>query len=442
MPRRPTVSVVINTLNRADVLERVLSAAGWLSYPPGFEVIVVNGPSTDQTEQLLEQWKSRIKIGRCQEANLSKSRNVGIAMAAGDIVAFIDDDAVPEPEWLEQLAVAFDDDEVAIAGGHVYDHTGVTFQYRYGTVDRLGTNAQPLQGWDPAKLAYPQSSRIPYPIGTNSAFRRSALLAIGGFDEEYEYFLDETDLVIRLIDAGWMIKQLPRAFVHHKFAPSSMRGPNRVPKRRYSIVKNHVYFGLRHGRNHYSAEQLNDEQHAFIAAERASVQHAIEAGLLVKSDLRQYDEDAAKGLDDGRQHAAGPVRLLTAADARRQYQPFLPFATVVTHPVRRAVISAERQTTEPERAELRRLASEGWVLHLLEYAETLHTVDFDRGIWIHALGDERYPGDDWPTRVSKETDRLRRDRVIEMVVDIDSYQAALRASANATAGEHSSRHFE
>lgn len=128
----PLFSVVINTYNREQSLEQTLEGLRYLDYPRT-EVVVVNGPSTDGTEALLDAWKDRVKIARCAERNLSVSRNIGICAAAGEFVAFIDDDAVPEPEWLDQLLAGYDTPMIGATGGIVYDHTGYTFQYQYMT---------------------------------------------------------------------------------------------------------------------------------------------------------------------------------------------------------------------------------------------------------------------------------------------------------------------
>ena len=112
MTSLPRISVVINTLNREKSLRDTLESFRWQTYRGQFEVIVVNGPSTDGSQALIESWVPKIRIGRCADANLSMSRNIGICMAAGDIVAFIDDDGVPEPEWLEQIAAGYDREEV------------------------------------------------------------------------------------------------------------------------------------------------------------------------------------------------------------------------------------------------------------------------------------------------------------------------------------------
>ena len=102
------------------------------------EVVVVNGPSTDDTQDVLAEFGAQIKAIRNPLANLSVSRNLGIRAAAGDIVAFIDDDALPESNWLEQALSSFDDPEVGAVGGIVLDHTGMQLQYRFSTANRLG----------------------------------------------------------------------------------------------------------------------------------------------------------------------------------------------------------------------------------------------------------------------------------------------------------------
>src|SRR5437764_13996520 len=112
MPDPRRVSVVINTYNRAASLQNTLLAMPRQDYP-SFEVIVVNGPPTDHTAEVLKRHAANIREGSWSERNLSISRNDGIEMARGDYVAFIDDDAVPDEDWLVAAIAAFDSDEVA-----------------------------------------------------------------------------------------------------------------------------------------------------------------------------------------------------------------------------------------------------------------------------------------------------------------------------------------
>src|SRR5262249_31818353 len=151
----------------------------------------------------------------CPEVHLSKSRNLGIAAAAGDVVAFIDDDAIPEQNWLTDLDAAYDGAAVGGAGGLVYDHTGVKLQYEYSVCDRVGDTRFDV---GPPFAEYMTRGADPfvYLQGTNCSFRRTALVEIGGFDEEMEYYLDEVEVCMRVIDQGYKLRPLAKAIVHHK----------------------------------------------------------------------------------------------------------------------------------------------------------------------------------------------------------------------------------
>ena len=101
---KPTFSVIINTTDRADSLKTLLNTLDHQSYSD-FEVIVVVGPTRDNTMQLLAAFEDRVRVLRCRVANLSQSRNIGLLDARGDIVAYIDDDAVPCRNWPRPCAI-------------------------------------------------------------------------------------------------------------------------------------------------------------------------------------------------------------------------------------------------------------------------------------------------------------------------------------------------
>jgi glycosyltransferase involved in cell wall biosynthesis len=88
-----------------------------------FEVIVVTGPTMDGTHELVAAWAEAhaVKVAHCPNENLSQARNIGIRHAIGSLIAFIDDDAIPQPEWLKQLVAVFDLPDVGGAGGVVFD---------------------------------------------------------------------------------------------------------------------------------------------------------------------------------------------------------------------------------------------------------------------------------------------------------------------------------
>jgi glycosyltransferase involved in cell wall biosynthesis/GT2 family glycosyltransferase len=389
-------SIVICTDGRAASLKNTLSCIEYLDYP-AFEVCVVCGPTEDGTREVVTSYTGRIKVANCPQRNLSMSRNIGIALAAGDIVAFIDDDGLAEPEWLRDLAPAFDNPAVGGAGGVVYDHTGVTTQYLYSTANRLGQ-----ADWDhtePAdSLSFPLSFNFPYVQGTNSAFRRSALLEIGGFDEEYEFYLDETDVCCRLIDAGYTIKQLSNAFVHHKFLSSEIRNEHRVARHRYAILKNKIYFSLVNNRGHCGFDRAIRDAVGFIDTHDRDVRFHVTHGRLEVADIDTYWRDVERAWQVGLSRGlSGQRRLLCTDTLDRHAAEYIEFAG------RRPKIGRQTfcfisQEYPPGRMggigryvhELSRLiAALGHHVHVLTKGEGHDRVDFEDGVWVHRLLDEQ-----------------------------------------------------
>ena len=237
----PRVSVVINTCNRGAYLADTLRGLQQQIYD-NFEVVLVNGPSIDNTEEVAKQFNVRYYTA---PFNISVSRNIGIKHAAGDILAFIDDDAVPEPEWIRDIVKAYQGDpKVAAAGGRVYNADGSDFQYSYGAIDAWG---YPISRHE-ASYDYnnPRGPFYNINIGTNASYRREPLIEVGGFDEEIEYYHDESDVCVRLIEAGYKVAQLDNAYVHHKMAPSFRRKNAKRVTVWDAIVKNTIYYGLKH----------------------------------------------------------------------------------------------------------------------------------------------------------------------------------------------------
>jgi glycogen(starch) synthase len=241
-------SVVINTYNRGDYIENSIRSLAAQTYRD-IEIVVVNGPSSDNTLEVIEHLRSeglRMKYADCSSRNLSESRNIGIREAAGDVVMFIDDDASAHPRWVERLMNEYRDPRVGASGGFTVDHTGISFQCRYTVCDRMG-NARFFDTLDPTHvLAGWRNHKYPSLLGTNCSFRRSSLVEIGGFDEVFAYMLDETDVCLRIFDLGQRIVTVPSALVFHKYAPSHSRSPERIPRSLLAPARSKVYFMLKH----------------------------------------------------------------------------------------------------------------------------------------------------------------------------------------------------
>jgi len=429
-----SVSIIINTYNRAESLAETLASFEWLDHDR-FEVVVVNGPSTDGTEELLARYAGRIKVGRCANRNLSESRNLGIKLAAGEIVAFIDDDAYPDPAWLNSLEVAFDNDEVAAAGGPTFGPSGFWYQAWYSRADRFGnfwTDTTPTLN-PTSLLAFPGTAQFVYTIGTNSAFRRSHLVAIGGFDEEFEYYLDETDVCCRLIDRGLVVAAKDDGFVYHKFLSSEIRDTERVYSDWYQVLKSRFYFGFKHGLPASSLAEVCAQQAPFVDTLRANMTLNVEAGVLGPEALAKFEADVANASNLAlERYVAGTTQERPPAWFDDP-EPLVDFGA--RRPPGRKLhvcILSQEYTPGPVNGIARvlqslaeGLAARGHVVRVLTAGEGNPRIDLEHGVWVHriAVGPQPVPeGLDVVARtwnhaatMATELDRIAQLRPIDVV---------------------------
>jgi len=176
----PTFSVVIPTYNRKRHLLRALDALTKQSFPD-FEVVVV-----DQSEPPLEipphyRRKLAIRYVYSQERGPALARNKGIREAIGTVVAFTDDDCIPQPDWLQNAARHFDQHPLAGLEGRICsDKIG---DPKYRTVSNLN-----FEG-----IGF---------MTANMFYRRELLCRVKGFDERFHDFREDTDLAWRVMEFG------------------------------------------------------------------------------------------------------------------------------------------------------------------------------------------------------------------------------------------------
>lgn len=387
-----TTSIVVCSDGRASSLRNTLESLEQLNLS-NFEVCVVAGPTPDGSREMLNAWRAPIKVAYVEQRNLAVSRNVGIELAAGDIVAFLDDDAIPEPEWLGELLSAYSGDLVGGAGGFVHDHTGVTYQYRFGTTDRLG---RADLSWSRAapELSFPFSTNFPHLLGANTSFRRSVLLSVGGFDEEYDYYLDETDLTARIVDGGWQIVQIAGAHVHHKFMSSTIRNETRVLKSWYSIIKNKIYYGLRNSDVHHSVDDVIGEVQNFVRTLQDQLDWTIQHKLIDSSYRAQFTKDVRAGWADGmRRGLSDGRRIMSRERCLKEPPPFLRYKQSEAVASGKAICLLSREYPPINVGGVGRyvhqlargLASLGYQVHVLTGANAHSTVDLEEGVWVHRL---------------------------------------------------------
>lgn len=399
------VSVIVASRGRPEALRRCLRGIDGL-YHDMFEVIVV----TDRAGlDAVRGWGKRIKTRLFEEPNLSRARNIGLSLSACDIVAFIDDDAIPEPTWLGRLVEPFRDDSVGAAGGFVVGRNGIRLQWGASVADQLGQRL-PLETDPVLPMIHNGSAGLGIKTeGTNMAFRRELLIGIGGFDESFAFYLDETDVNLRLGAMGVATAIVPQARVHHSYAESERRRRDRVPRDLSNIGSSLAVFLAKHG---------TDPESRFAAetdVQRRRLIGHLMAGRIEPRDVEQLIESFRKGWRSA-EHRSASTRSLPTRKI-----PFLPFFAEASRVLKASFLSGRSWQRQRLQARAKELAGKGETISVTVLSPTalFHRVSFtDEGYWLQTGGLFGRSEDDDPLfrfwrfsdRVAREEDRVRNAR--------------------------------
>jgi GT2 family glycosyltransferase len=241
----PAISVIVVTSDRAIDLRRCLGElqrhlAG-TGVPPT-EVLTIHAPHDRLAIDMVRHEFPWVAAHIATQRHLSRQRNEGARLARGQVLVYLDDDAWPRPDWLRELAAAFNDPAVLVASGPVFRGDGST-QCRRLAASRIG-RLIPLA--DDAPLP---SGMAPSFSGCNLAVRRTALFACGGFDENLPYQPDDMDLCARVFELSGRAAEAfafqPGAAVVHESSPGPFR---RTLQDRawYVVARDNIYFACRH----------------------------------------------------------------------------------------------------------------------------------------------------------------------------------------------------
>jgi GT2 family glycosyltransferase len=199
--RWPRISVVVCTYNGERTIRDCLDGLRELDYPD-YEVIVVNDGSTDATAEIAREYG--FKVISTGNRGLSNARNTGMEAASGEIIAYTDDDARPDPQWLKYLADTLMHKDYAMIGGPNIAPRGD------GPLAECVANAPggPIH----VLLSDEEAEHVP---GCNMAVRKFALKEVGGFDPQYRVAGDDVDVCWRLRESGWRLGFNHAAMVWH-----------------------------------------------------------------------------------------------------------------------------------------------------------------------------------------------------------------------------------
>ncbi len=366
----PTVSVVIVSRGRAEALKHCLLGVSQIQYP-SFEVVVVADPEGIKaaSEHGFADHLKRIDF---DEANIAAARNLGISNSAGDIVAFLDDDAVPEPSWLHHLVAPFANARVAATGGFVRARNGISFQWKARKLDALG-HASPIDiDEERATVLTPTSGTAIKTEGTNMAMRRDVLVSLGGFDPAYHYFLDETDVNMRLAAAGHSTALVPLAQVHHGFAASKHRRADRAPADLFDIgaswaVLQRKFVPQDRRKQHWRDVRKGERRRALSLMVSGHIEPRDVVRLMARLD-QEYGQGIARHIGGGQ----------VSAHAVTAFRPFPARIGPQTY------LTSRASTARARRAEARARVKAGEVVTLLVLLPSgiFHHAGFHRdGYW-------------------------------------------------------------
>lgn len=409
-----SVSVVISTLNRAPLLQKSLLSLKYQNYS-NFEVIVVNGPSDDDTESVLKEYKGDIVVERIAEANLSKSRNSGIRASAGKYVLFLDDDAFAEPDWIANIVSGYAAPGVGGVGTRVYDFTGFQWQMNPFLIDRF---YHPNFEWTPPLWAFnfKGSKTIPHILGASSSFRRDALIEIGGFDEEIEYFLDESEVCRRISELGLRIHFVNSgASVHHKFASGVTRDERKILTYPYPVVKNKYYVCLSDWRrNGGDLAEVMSECDVWTQDLLDGARWQLDNRGISRFEYDRFITDVSRGRTDGRARAISQERKSTIIGPARP-EGLTPFRKLDPAAGRLTICLISRWLPRRSPGGIARyiwdlargFARHGHEVHLITMVDTPSTVEFEEGVWIRGLREAEIAERQAPTGVTGAFGELR-----------------------------------
>ena len=220
------VSVVISTYSkeRARYLSECIRSLKNQSLKPD-EIILVLDPFPDLIEFYKSRFSNDVLIVVSEKRGLSNARNAGIKNANGDIICFLDDDAVADEKWLENLVKSYTDKNVVCVGGFIRPF------WEHGTPKWFPEELYWIVGCSYKGLPE-HKAVVRNPIGCNMSFRKEVFKKVGLFRTDIGRFgkrlqgSEEPELTIRILKSIKKSKIIydPSAVVHHK-----------IPKQRGSL---------------------------------------------------------------------------------------------------------------------------------------------------------------------------------------------------------------
>lgn len=236
--RPPLVSAIVLSHQRRDALSMVLDKLEGL---PVDEIVIFDNASTDGTPEMVKGRRDdRIRLIESSSNVGFAGRNDAVALARGEYLLMLDDDAYPLPGAVDRLVKAFQDDpRLAVAGGFVIDVDG---EHRVLKKDEAGTFDWFFRSGSGGDVPSDGAPVFFFPEGA-CMMRKSAFVEVGGFFGQFFFAGSEADITTRLLGRGWDVRYFPDAAFNHMRATVGTIDRSVVLRYR---VRNQIWYFYRH----------------------------------------------------------------------------------------------------------------------------------------------------------------------------------------------------
>jgi len=235
----PAVSIIVLNWNGEHYLQHCLDAIAAQTFDD-YEVLVLDNASTDgSAESVPMRWPSFRLVKFDQNLGFAVGNNQGAKIARGRWVAFLNNDAFPEPEWLASLMQAAQTQaEFSFFSSRLVNSDDTNLTQDTGDICHVSGFAWPRDNNCPAQSAHLQSGEVFSPCAAAALYEREVFLEVGGFDEQFVSHYEDVDIGFRLRLRGYRCLYIPEAVVAHVGSASYGRESDRTV---YQVQRNVVW---------------------------------------------------------------------------------------------------------------------------------------------------------------------------------------------------------
>lgn len=235
----PNISVIIVNYNGRGCLEDLLKSLSLQTFTR-FEILIVDNGSTDDSVAFIEKEFPKVRVFHSKKNNFSAGNNLGIKNAKSEYVFILNNDTELDARCLESLSTAIKSSDSSVGMWA----TKILNYYQRDMIDSAGLIiyrdglSRGRGRMEKDGHQYDVEEEVCFPSGCAALYKKSVLENLGYFDEDFEFYLEDSDLGFRFRLAGWKCMYIPTAKLYHKYSFSMGKYS---PRKAYLIERNRIW---------------------------------------------------------------------------------------------------------------------------------------------------------------------------------------------------------